>query len=1034
VPNDPGVPFPRDYYIAIKRYAASPGNDAQMLELMSNTHKLLTHVEAGYSLAHPADSKNAGMVSVGAVTGVPGFANLAPYSSQGPTSDGTTRKPDLVAPSEVANATWDTFFNAPFNGTSAAAPHVTGVAALIKQQNPTWTPQQIKAFLLNEAEGLGANPPNNQFGHGRVDLGPTPPYPSAVLQDNPIGYWRFSEFDNAVPARDLSASQKHGTVVGDVARGAPGALLNEGTPSMTFNGGGGSAGYVTIPEGFANLQTGLTIEAWVNPSAVADNARIVDFGRGAYLDNIILGRVGTSNDLKFEVATGSSLGGLVVAPGVLAPDGQWHHVVATLDALGNATLYYDGRVVAVGRSALPANVARTYNYIGRSNTLAHAPYQGGLDEVALYSAPLTEARVRAHYTASGRVPPPVPVPTAYQQSVLDDAPMAYWGLGDPAGSLVARDLTPAGRHAALVGGAVPQADGATPGDGAIAFDGANDHVALPAGFSAFPNGLTVEAWVYPTAFQNWQRIADIARGQASDNIILAFNGTSNDIHFDILRGNQSTGALVAAGYLQLNRWQHVAATVDANGLATIYHDGRPVRVGQLAISPANPIPNVVRTKGYLGRSNWASDQHYAGRIDEVAIHGAALTPARVAARVEASGRALPPLPPSNAWRGSYYANVSFIGNPASVPPGDPIAVHADDGNAAGNIDLNWGSGAPDPAVPADYFSVRWERTVAFDATCVRFHTFHNDGMRVHVDGKEVAWSWSDQNGTDRFYDVCAGVGEHVVRVDYYDRTGTARALFRRVPADVAGAIVPDGGVVALDLTVGQNAALTFEGAAGQRVSLGLWSWLAPGCCGNGAVTITRPNPTPGQPPITVAGPITFNSTLGGTFVNVVTLPRDDTYAVMIDPAGVNSGRVDVRLYDVPADLEASVAIGGTAALTIPNHLDTGDPGRNARLTFTGTGGQRVRLLVWSDLAPIAPKEGASWNYQNAFLSITWVNPATGQVETVMGATAAHTATNPNTLGPVTLPAAAPAGTTFTVIIDPNRSNAGNIAVTLTDVP
>src|SRR5262249_26936091 len=56
---------------------------------------------------------------------------------------------------------------------------------------------------------------------------------------------------------------------------------------------------------------------------------------------------------------------------------------------------------------------------------------------------------------------------------------------------------------------------------AISFSGAFDHVQLPAAspFSNFTGGMTVEAWVYPTAATSWSRIIDFGNGAASDNIL-----------------------------------------------------------------------------------------------------------------------------------------------------------------------------------------------------------------------------------------------------------------------------------------------------------------------------------------------------------------------------------------------------------------------------------------------------------------------------------------------------------------------------------
>lgn len=55
-----------------------------------------------------------------------------------------------------------------WNGTSMATPHVSGVAALVWSQNPTWTNAQIRQALQVSAEDLGAAGRDNEYGYGLV--------------------------------------------------------------------------------------------------------------------------------------------------------------------------------------------------------------------------------------------------------------------------------------------------------------------------------------------------------------------------------------------------------------------------------------------------------------------------------------------------------------------------------------------------------------------------------------------------------------------------------------------------------------------------------------------------------------------------------------------------------------------------------------------------------------------------------------------------------------------------------------------------
>ena len=80
---------------------------------------------------------------------------IASFSSAGPTAFGHLLKPDVTAPgAEILSSTLPEFAGAPFasfNGTSMAAPHVAGTAALLLERHPGWTPMQIRSALISTA-------------------------------------------------------------------------------------------------------------------------------------------------------------------------------------------------------------------------------------------------------------------------------------------------------------------------------------------------------------------------------------------------------------------------------------------------------------------------------------------------------------------------------------------------------------------------------------------------------------------------------------------------------------------------------------------------------------------------------------------------------------------------------------------------------------------------------------------------------------------------------------------------------------------
>ena len=98
---------------------------------------------------------------------------VAYFSSRGPVSPFYI-KPDLVAPGAFINTT-DIDGNYKISsGTSFAAPHVAGAAALVLQKNPQLSPQELKSILMTTSK-IVYDQFNDKFpievsGNGRIDV------------------------------------------------------------------------------------------------------------------------------------------------------------------------------------------------------------------------------------------------------------------------------------------------------------------------------------------------------------------------------------------------------------------------------------------------------------------------------------------------------------------------------------------------------------------------------------------------------------------------------------------------------------------------------------------------------------------------------------------------------------------------------------------------------------------------------------------------------------------------------------------------
>jgi subtilisin family serine protease len=91
------------------------------------------------------------------------------FSSRGPTGDGRL-KPDIVAPGERVQSTVLDKQWRELDGTSMAAPHVSGAAAMLMARYPELIgkPDRIKQILCETATDLGRE--RNFQGHGMLDV------------------------------------------------------------------------------------------------------------------------------------------------------------------------------------------------------------------------------------------------------------------------------------------------------------------------------------------------------------------------------------------------------------------------------------------------------------------------------------------------------------------------------------------------------------------------------------------------------------------------------------------------------------------------------------------------------------------------------------------------------------------------------------------------------------------------------------------------------------------------------------------------
>lgn len=178
--------------MSISGVGASDGTDPESVAFNNAVNSgLVAVISAGnsgpvkYTISRPATAAN--VITVGAIAD-PGYITgelktglvdngfyLAPFSSRGPTANNKI-KPDVVAPGVAIMASANTYPNTPgfhggyveYDGTSMAAPFVSGVAALMFDANYTISASQAKNIIRATAEDYGVSGCDIDFGCGRV--------------------------------------------------------------------------------------------------------------------------------------------------------------------------------------------------------------------------------------------------------------------------------------------------------------------------------------------------------------------------------------------------------------------------------------------------------------------------------------------------------------------------------------------------------------------------------------------------------------------------------------------------------------------------------------------------------------------------------------------------------------------------------------------------------------------------------------------------------------------------------------------------
>ncbi|RYD68344.1 MAG: hypothetical protein EOP83_00970 [Verrucomicrobiaceae bacterium] len=443
--------------------------------------------------------------------------------------------------------------------------------------------------------------------------------------------------------------------------GTPKHVAGKNGKALSFDG---TDDYLALP-GRLGDSNDFSFAGWVKWNGGNQWQRIFDLGSGQASNMFLTPRSG-GNTLRFTIkynnGTEQQLNTTQLAAGV------WTHLAVTISG-DTGKFFVNGALVNTNAAMTfnPAQLGTETNYLGKSQ-YPDPLFAGLLDDVRFYNHALTDGQVG---DLAGSVPPQFVASPVIGSPVVDQffagtvatqlaagSPAATFSkLSGPGWLSVSADgsvmgvprIADAGPTQLLVratsaGGAVtdvviPVTVGAgnpvarysfngnalstagmanaTVAGGpvyitgqkaqTIVLDGADDHVLLPKGIAS-GDDITIASWVFSNGGNNWQRVFDFGNGTGS-YLFLSPKSGSNTLRFGIVH-NGTEGVLETAS-LSTGIWTHVAVTL-GGGTGRLYVNGVLADTEAIAIKPSDIKP----TTNYLGRSMYAADPYFNGRIDE----------------------------------------------------------------------------------------------------------------------------------------------------------------------------------------------------------------------------------------------------------------------------------------------------------------------------------------------------------------------------------------------------------------------------------
>ncbi len=351
--------------------------------------------------------------------------------------------------------------------------------------------------------------------------------------------------------------------------------------------------------------------------------------------------------------------------------------------------------------------------------------------------------------------------------------VAAYGF-DAGSGTTAADSSGKGNVGSLSG---PAWSGAGRFGSALSFDGVNDWVAVPDASSLdLTTGMTLEAWVRPSALGGWRTVVFKERPGGVVYASYADQAASRPLG-EVFIGSERSATGTAA--LPVNAWSHLATTYDGSFLR-LYVNG--------VLTSSAPVTGAMTASTGLlrlgGNSVWG--EWFAGLIDEVRIYDRALSAAEVQQDMQTAVSGAPP--------------------PADTTgPSAPSGLSAS--TASGTATLGWSASTDNVGVVR--YNVHRSQTAGFTPAA----------------GNRIA-----QPAGTSYADVGLAAGTYYYRVTAEDGAGNVSGASAQVTAVVPAD--PAGLVAAYGFNAGSGSIAADSSAAGNTGSVSGATWTVAGRYGS----------------------------------------------------------------------------------------------------------------------------------------------------------------------------------------------------------